>query len=98
MEHLSPLERELLDCVQQLTDASVRSNEALSDLEKRSTGLLNKRLETLEVCLSELVSSQQHFAAALNSLFGDINTFKNSKQHLTTAAKTLQQDFEVPSR
>ncbi|MDX5591983.1 MULTISPECIES: hypothetical protein [Stappiaceae] len=91
MEHLSPLERELLDCVQQLTDASVRSNEALSDLEKRSTGLLNERLERLETCLSASINLQAQFNAGLLGLLTDPASYNEHSDTLNNVMNSIAQ-------
>lgn len=62
---LTPLERELLSYVDALTQASEHSAQALSALERRSTGRIEQRLDSLEDCTMRLVRSQDALARSL---------------------------------
>ncbi|GHB26263.1 hypothetical protein GCM10007094_13060 [Pseudovibrio japonicus] len=98
MGTLSPLERELLTYVKQLTEASGHSNTVLSDLEKRSTGLLTQRLNDLEACLSELVSSQQQFNTALTGFLSEAESYTANATQLKQSETALMNARQRISR
>jgi len=65
---LTALERDLLGYVERLATASEESAKVLRDLETRSTGQINNRLDGLADCMDQLIRSQTAFATALQSL------------------------------
>ncbi len=85
---LTPLERDLLACVERLVSACETSAKELSGLEKRSTNMIEKRLAGLADCMSLLSQSQSSLITALLGLFVEEANFKSLD-------KQLQESFRL---
>ncbi len=87
---LTPLERGLLSLVERLTNAFENSTAQLEHLEKRSTGLLEKRLTELETLLDRSISSQRAFNEALLDLLSAPESSGRSVEELCRAVDELK--------
>ena len=87
---MTPLERELLVCVEDLTARLEHSIAELNSLQQRSTHLLTKRFEALEASHMAFISLQQAFNEALIG-WADQPTSRAQKQALALALKALSE-------
>ena len=87
---MTPLERELLVCVEDLAIRLEHSIAELTSLQQSSMSLLSKRLEALEASHMAFISSQQAFNEALIG-WADQPNSRARKQALTQALKALSE-------
>lgn len=72
---LTPLERDLLVCVERLVTACETSLEELSGLEARSTSRIEKQISCLSDCVRLLMRSQAASMKALRGLLSEEASF-----------------------
>lgn len=96
MEGLTPLERELLNYVEQLTEASKVSAQELQACEARWAQDTKAELDGLKLCVVGLVRSQASLAAALNGWMIDDQNYayisarlKDSLENVEKAEKQI---------
>lgn len=87
--YLTPLERELMSYVDALTRASEQSAQALSDLERRSTGQIEQRLCLLEDCTTRLLTSQDALSKALLAWLSESATYDELEASLQLSRQEL---------
>lgn len=73
---LTPLERDLLACVERLVTACESSTEELTGLEARSTSRIETRLYGLIDCVSMLIQSQTESTKALRGLLNEEASYR----------------------
>ena len=96
MDGLTPLERELLKYVEQLTEASKASAQELQACEARWAQETRTELDGLKLCVMGLVKSQHSLIGALDGWMREDQTYaqissklKDSLESAKTAEKQL---------
>lgn len=90
MDGLTPLERELLGYVAQLTKASDASAKALNDCERRWTQETKADLDGLKGCVAALARSQNSLIAALDGWMREDQTYAQLSQKLKDSSEHMQ--------
>ena len=90
MDGLTPLERELLGYVEQLTLASKASAEALAACEARWTQETKAELDGLKLCVIGLVRSQASLIAVLDGWMREDQTYAQLSSKLKTSLETVR--------
>lgn len=81
-EAMTALERELLHCVERLTDACEISARELHGLEARSTAQIGQTLNGLADCVTLLLRSQDALAEALKALLTESESYEALEHRL----------------
>ena len=90
MDGLTPLERELLGYVEQLTEASKASAQELKACEARWAQDTKAELDGLKLCVIGLVRSQASLVAALNGWMAEDQTYAQLLQRLKDSLESVQ--------
>jgi hypothetical protein len=92
---LTPLERQLIATLSDYSTTLERSTNALSDLELRSTTIIEKRQALLSDCMMALISSQIELATLLQQHVTGSTTPSHLSAKLTSRLTSLN---EIKSR
>ena len=79
---LTPLERDLLACVERLVTTCETSAKELSSLQQRSTNMIETRIAGLADCVSLLIRSQNSSTKALLGLVAEEASYNLLDKHL----------------
>ena len=90
MDGLTPLERELLDYVEQLTEAAKASAQELKACEARWAQDTKAELDGLKLCVIGLVRSQASLVAALNGWMAEDQTYEQLSSKLKDSLQNVQ--------
>ena len=90
MDGLTPLERELLNYVEQLTEASKASAQELKACEARWAQDTKVELDGLKLCVIGLVRSQASLVAALNGWMAEGQNYEQLSTQLKNSLENIQ--------